>query len=1283
MGVPPPIAGRFELQERAGVGGMGAVFRALDRETGLTVALKLLHPGQARERFLREADVLATLQHDAIVNYVAHGETARGQLFLAMEWLEGHTLADVLSRRRLTFAEAWVLAQRVASGLAAAHREGVVHRDIKPSNLFLPEGQLERAKIIDFGVARRPFDPMLTEVGLLIGTLAYMSPEQASGERNPEPSSDVFSLGSLLFRALTGENPFVGEDATAILAKILLDEPPRTRALRSDTPPPLDTLVAEMLSKNKSQRARDGDALLLRIAELRGDVVITDADPAPHLGDSEQRAVWVLIIGGGRPEDTETRNFRASRPELDSSLRVAAEILELGGSWNTLADGSIVASFVDTGDARGTRAMSAAHALRRELPLRPMAMALGLGVVGGRTPWGTALDRATKELGRAAPNAIALDDDTALSLGLEHVERDRQGRFLLATERSRGDGQRHFLGRQTPCVGRDRELSALLALAEECFDEAVARAAIVVGEAGLGKSRVRYEFLQRLRRQYPDVTILMGRADVLSAGSPFGSLREALRRHAGILEGEAVANSQAKLLASARRALGSTRRALEAAQFLGELANVPFDDAGGSNLRAVRNDPTLLGDAIRSAWLDFIGGASGASPVVIVLEDLHWGDRPTAALLDATLATHAERPILLLALARPEIFDLLPKLWHSRGAQTLRLRPLHRNAATRLVQSVLPELGASTLDRIVELADGNAFFLEELIRSVSEGRSELPATVVGVVQARLDELSPPARRLLRAASILGARFWRDCVAAMIGADVNQADLEAQLSDLVARELCTFEGKATYPDQDEYAFRHTVVRETAYASLTPEDRELGHRLAGHWLLQRGANELVLAEHFRRGSLPELAARHFAAAAAQALEGHDLVGTLERADLAAALEPDGATRGELARLRAHALLWQGNYQECEREALKAQALLERGSERWFSALSDLCSSAGSLDHEGTISEAAALALSIEPRDDDQRVAQVMCLAHAVTAHLKAGQKDKALDLLTSLDAATRAVADEPATRAWQHHAHAAVAYFNGDPLVFRSELERAIAEFDACGDARTATNDRVNLGFVLVTLGELEQAEALLQEVLSLARRLGLRTVETYSRHNLGLVRLWLGDAEGSLGHQSAAIEQAVEHGEAILEGSARAYLALALVALARLTDAETEAARSEQLLAAVPGLRPLAVAVQARVLLEQGKVQEACTHSAHAAELLAEHGSPEDTEALVHATWAEANRQAGDLEAARRIVKEATDRLSERARALSTAEAQQKFLERVPAHAELLRLARQLGVAVVE
>src|SRR6185503_13773624 len=186
---------------------------------------------------------LAELESPAIIRYIAHGSD-RGLHWLATEWLEGEDLCSRLGRSGITVPESVSLTRRVAEALALAHEKEIIHRDIKPSNLFLERGEIERVKLIDFGVVRRARDGLrLTGTGTLIGTPGYMSPEQASGAHELDARADVFSLGCVLFECLTGRPTFAGEHAMAVLTRVLNEEAPRATDYRPDLSPALDALV--------------------------------------------------------------------------------------------------------------------------------------------------------------------------------------------------------------------------------------------------------------------------------------------------------------------------------------------------------------------------------------------------------------------------------------------------------------------------------------------------------------------------------------------------------------------------------------------------------------------------------------------------------------------------------------------------------------------------------------------------------------------------------------------------------------------------------------------------------------------------------------------------------------------------------------------------------------------------------------------------------------------------------------------------------------------------------
>jgi serine/threonine protein kinase len=238
---------------------MGMVYRGVDLSTGEIVAVKISSSfgSQLGERFQQEANCLATIAHPAIVRYIAHGKTGHGEHYLVMEWLDGETLEDRLARGPSTWAPSVQMIRRVAEALAVAHQHGVIHRDIKPANIFLPGKDMSKIKLLDFGIARRLFDPAslrLTQAGSALGTPMYMSPEQAQGSLDVDARADVFSLGCVFFECLTGTPPFMADSTTGTLARITTDEiRGRGREMRRRAAPP-DRLLRRMLAK----RPEDG-----------------------------------------------------------------------------------------------------------------------------------------------------------------------------------------------------------------------------------------------------------------------------------------------------------------------------------------------------------------------------------------------------------------------------------------------------------------------------------------------------------------------------------------------------------------------------------------------------------------------------------------------------------------------------------------------------------------------------------------------------------------------------------------------------------------------------------------------------------------------------------------------------------------------------------------------------------------------------------------------------------------------------------------------------------------
>jgi tetratricopeptide (TPR) repeat protein len=873
------VGGRWQVVARAGAGGMGVVYRTVDRETGQAAALKVMAAElSATERFWQEAELLAGLSHPAIVRYLGRGRTDAGQPYLAMEWLEGEDLERRLGRGPLSIGDTLAIARRVIGALEAAHARGVVHRDLKPSNLFLVEADPTRVKLLDFGIARAALRTrQMTRTGAVLGTVGYMAPEQATGARDVDARADLFSLGCVLYECLAGAPAFAGGHLVAVLGKVLHEDPPALGLLRDDVPPMLADVVARLLAKSRDARPPAARAVRDALDEIHAGEAGAPAVIAspPRVRRNEQRLMSALLVDASHGVvENATLTPEQLADDWDRARRIASKY---GGEAVILANQHVLVTMGATGSAsdQAQRAAACALELSAAHPGAAVAVATGRAETTERTLVGPVIDRAA-ELLQDASGAILLDELTARFAEARFEVRTEGPRLRLVGTRADADEEdtRRLLGKPTPCVGRRKELALLEATLEECIEEHVARAVVVTAPAGAGKSRLRRELVRRIREQGREVRVLGARGELIAAASSMALARQLLRAAIDALEGTPEVRVRERLDARIDAVLPEDEQAL-AREFLSELLGLARDPAPSDALRAASDDPRLMAARLEQTFASWLAAEAGRTPLLLVLDDLHLSDAASLRYIDAALEC---APFMLLGLGRPEDAERFADLGMRVGRQDIRLTPLSDRAASELVRAALgSDADDATLRRIVERAAGNAFYLEELIRRVAESRSdELPETIIAMAQSRIERLEPEARRALRAASVFGETFHDGGVASLLGEGARPETTREWLSALVDQELLSERRDSRFTGQRELAFRHALLREAAYAMLTDADRAAGHRIAGAWLESLGERDpVILASHFERGGDGNRAVRYLvtAARAAAAVYAHD--------------------------------------------------------------------------------------------------------------------------------------------------------------------------------------------------------------------------------------------------------------------------------------------------------------------------------------------------------------------------------------------------------------------------
>ena len=683
-----------------------------------------------------------------------------------------------------------------------------------------------------------------------------------------------------------------------------------------------------------------------------------------------------------------------------------------------------------------------------------------------------------------------------------------------------------------------------------------------------------------------------------------------------------------------------------------------------------------MADQMLLAWQDWLMAVTSREPVLLFLDDLQWSDEPTIRFIDAALHTLEDRPLMVLALARPEVDDAFASLWPTRPLDRLSLRPLSKRACTTIARRMLSDGGQDPalevwIAQAIERSKGNPLYLEELLRSAATRQTdEPPDTVLAMVASRLRALPPSERRVLRAASVFGRAFWLGGLVALL--DDPPAVIETIVGRLIDRELILPQRSSRFGGRAEYIFVRDLTREAAYATLPAQDCQRANKGAGLWLESAGESDpIILAGHYDRGQEPGRALPWLERAAEQALAASHLSAAIEHAERAIACGPDDLQRGALRLMQAEAHNWSRQSKNAHHACREAIESFAPGSPKWAHAAHQLAWACGDL---GLVDELLVIAGELEEHasegpDDVYLAAMAYCVAHLV----RHGRRQEARPL--------EQIVHESSSDARSPSAAASIALLDfvtacseDKPLEAVARCEQTIERFEEIGDQRNACIQRGNLATFLREYGQYERAIAAIQAAIAMGERLELTHCLSVHRANLATLLLRVGrqkEAKERLAIDIAAPES--RHGAAqlylamaeleLLGGSPRAALAAIDRVLARVSKSNFAAIYAH------------ARAMQGKALLGLGEPERALEAATRGMERVQELTLMNEGESFIRLTYAEALLACGQSENARAAIDAARARLLARAEEITSSEQRAAFLERVAENRRTLELAR--------
>jgi serine/threonine protein kinase/tetratricopeptide (TPR) repeat protein len=873
----------YKILEKLGGGGMGVVYKAQDLKLDRLVALKFLLPeltsdSDAKQRFVQEAQAASSMQHTNICTIHEIDETGEGETFICMDYYQGKTLSSLLDQGSPPIHKAVHIAKQIVQGMVRAHDGGITHRDIKPSNIMVTNhGEV---KILDFGLAKLAKKDRGIDSGKMVGTIAYMSPEQIRGEEIG-PASDIWSIGAVLYETLVSKAAFSGEYESVLLYKILNENPTPLEELRPEVPKDLRDIVEKCLRKNPEHRYQHARNILFSLEKLERSAEPTGEADGVELkrrekGETELKQVTVMFLRLETYDDMlEAFGLEESALIMSKCFSAFSKIvLKYGGVIDKTTERTLVAIFgvpVAIEDAP-RRAVNASIALRNcasdlarqenlVVPIRPVigistgpiiANVLALGGGGSFSVFGQTGDLA-QGMAAIAKEGQILVGPLAYRYTKEEFEylpldpttlRDRKEpiqifELLSATERvyrSQSGADRKIYSRM---IGRDGELSTLKSSVLKVIN-GQGSIVNVIGEAGIGKSRLVSELLEK--DELGNVISLTGRALSIGSNLSFHPLVDLLRNWAGIEDADSPFVSARKLESMIESTYPDGTA--EVFPFIASLLGLRLSGKHKERMKGVEGE--ALERLILKSLRELLERLASINPVLFVIEDLHWADISTISFLEVLFRLAQHHRILFVNVFRPgyektgeRILDHIVKKFDGLHSE-IYLEPLSDKHCQDLIQDLLNIKGLPTHVNsiIIDKAEGNPFFIEEVARSfidngvvaIENGHFaitdkidsvSIPASINDLIIARVDKLDEQTKSLLKLASVIGRNFFHRILA---DAATQIDGIDDRLFHLKEIQLIKQRERR---EELEYLFKHALARDAVYDSIPLSKKKTLH------------------------------------------------------------------------------------------------------------------------------------------------------------------------------------------------------------------------------------------------------------------------------------------------------------------------------------------------------------------------------------------------------------------------------------------------------------------------